>query len=134
MPLMGTTQPETSRLTAPRRTHTVRALMSIAALIIICLYMAGWVAFATFYVRDEGNTTKAIVKASVGIALALVLSAFFSLLVGGAITIAATFYVADRKNRSRAWALLAFLLGPIALLIIVLLPKLPDTSTLSLTV
>jgi uncharacterized protein YqgC (DUF456 family) len=106
--------------------------MSVAALIVTCLYMAGWIAFASFYVRDEGGTTKALVKACVGIALALFLSAFFSLLIGGAITIAATFYVADRKNRSRAWALLAFVLGPIALLILVLLPKQADTATLSL--
>ncbi len=100
--------------------------------VIVSLYMAGWVAFAIFYVRDD-RTTRALVRACVGIALALLLTVFFSVMVGGAITIAATFYVADRKNRSRAWALLAFLLGPIALIVIVLLPKQVDTSTLSLT-
>ncbi len=101
-------------------------------LLLVSLYMAGWIAFAIFYARQE-QTTKALVLGFAGVAVALLLTVFFGVFVGGAITVAATFYVADRKNRSRGWALLSFLLGPIALLIVVILPKQVDTSTLSLT-
>ncbi len=101
-------------------------------LLAVSLYTAGWVAFAIFYAREE-QTTKALVLGFAGVVVALLLTVFFGVFVGGAITIAATFYVADRKNRSRGGALVSFLLGPIALLIVVLLPKQVDTSTLSLT-
>jgi hypothetical protein len=47
--------------------------------------------------------------------------------------VAATFYVADKKNRTRFWAIPALLLGPVIMLIVVLLPKLPDTSSLGLS-
>jgi hypothetical protein len=64
--------------------------------------------------------------------LAFVLS-LFSVLIGGGVIVAATFYVADRKNRSRAWAIPAIALGPIVLLIVVSLPRLADEGRLSLT-
>ncbi len=101
-------------------------------LLVISLYMAGWIAFAIFYAREE-QTVKATIVACGGVALALLLTLFFGVYVGGAITVAATFYVADRKNRSRGWALLSFVIGPVALVIITILPKQVDTSTLSLT-
>lgn len=60
------------------------------------------------------------------------LLALFSLLLGGAVMIAACFYVADRKNRSRMWAILGLFFGPIALLVLVSLSKLNAGDSLSL--
>ena len=100
-------------------------------LIILLAYSTGFAAFAGFYSREEG-TWKAKVTAVVGVIVALVLS-LFSLPIGGGLIVAATFYVADRKNRNRAWAIPAILFGPIILLIVVSLPKLADEGTLSLT-
>ena|SRR5215472_12240328 len=100
-------------------------------LIILLAYLAGFVAFAVFYSREEG-TRKARITAVVGVILAFLLSLFLSLIIGGGVLVAATFYVADRKNRSRAWAIPAILLGPIILLIVVFLPRLPEEGTLSL--
>jgi len=99
--------------------------------IILFAYLAGFIAFAVFYSREEG-TRKAQITAVVGVILAFLLS-LFSLIIGGGVLVAATFYVADRKNRSRAWAIPALLLGPIILLIVVSLPRLPEEGTLSLT-
>ena len=99
--------------------------------IILLAYLAGFVAFAVFYAHEEG-TRKAKITAIVGVILAVLLSTF-SVLIGGAVMVAATFYVADRKNRSRAWAIPAIFLGPIILLIVVSLRKLPPEGTLSLT-
>jgi hypothetical protein len=104
----------------------------LVALVYLVLCIAGYAAFCIFYAREEG-TSAAIVKAVVMFVVASLLAIYLRLL-GAAVVIAATFYVADRKNRSRGWAALAFLLGPIALLIAVALPKLPDSSlSLSLT-
>ena len=100
-------------------------------LIILLLYVAGFIAFAVFYTREEG-TAKAKITAIVGVIVAILLS-MFNLFIGGAVIVAATFYVADRKNRSRAWAIPAIFLGPIILLVVVLLPKLPEGTSLSLT-
>jgi hypothetical protein len=100
--------------------------------IILLAYLAGFVAFAVFYSREEG-TRKAQITAVVGVILAFLLSLFLSLAIGGGILVAATFYVADRKNRSRAWAIPALILGPIILLIVVSLPKVAEEGTLSLT-
>ena len=101
-------------------------------LIVLFLYLAGLVAFAVFYSREEG-TARAKITAVVGLVLVLLLSVFFSLFIGGAVMVAATFYVADRKNRSRAWAIPAIFFGPLILLIVVFLPKLPEGTSLSLT-
>ena len=100
-------------------------------LIILLAYLAGFVAFGVFYSREEG-TRRAQITAVVGVILAFLLS-LFSLLLGGGVLVAATFYVAYRKNRSRAWAIPAILLGPVILLIVVCLPRLADEGTLSLT-
>jgi len=101
-------------------------------LIVLLLYVAGLVVFAVFYTREE-RTAKAKVAAIIGLVLVLLLSIFFSLFIGGAVMVAATFYVADRKNRSRAWAIPAIFFGPLILLLIVFLPKLPEGTSLSLT-
>jgi hypothetical protein len=44
----------------------------------------------------------------------------------------ACFYVADRKHRSRFWALPALLLGPIMLFVLLLLPSKPPDESLSI--
>jgi peptidoglycan biosynthesis protein MviN/MurJ (putative lipid II flippase) len=103
---------------------------SIGVLVFVVLCIISYAAFGVFYAREEG-TTAAKVKAIIGVVVASIITFFFGI-IGGGIAIAATFYVVDRKNRSRGWAPLAFLLGPIALLIAVSLPKLEDTSSLSL--
>src|SRR5215472_14282704 len=104
--------------------------------IVSLAYIAGFVAFAVFYSQEKG-TREAKISAIVGVILAILLSlppmVIFGVAVMGAATIAATFYVAARKNRSRAWAIASILLGPIILLIVVSLPKLPDEGTLALT-
>ena len=64
--------------------------------------------------------------------IASLVTLYIGVVVGGALAIAATFYVVDRKNRSRGWAFLAFLFGPAIVLITVCLPKVAP-ATLSLT-
>ncbi len=100
-------------------------------LIVYLLYVAGCLAFGVFYGKQE-DTGTAYLK-GFGIALVLLVLGFLHGVLGVGAMVAATFYVADRKNRSRFWAGLAIVLGPIALLVITLLPKQPDTSTLSIT-
>lgn len=103
---------------------------SLTSLAIVFLYLAGLIAFMLFYGKEEG-TTRAYVGAFAAILIAFVLGIFFRVtMIGG--MVAATFYVADRKNRSRLWAVPAMFFGPLALLVIVLLPK-RQTSSLSLT-
>lgn len=104
----------------------------IFALFFKALCIISYAAFAIFYVREEESSSASIVKAAVGFVIAGLITWYIGV-IGGAIAIAATFYVADRKNRSRGWAALAFLLGPITLLVVVCLPKLADTSSLSLS-
>jgi hypothetical protein len=74
--------------------------MTAFGLIYLILYVAGVVAFAIFVSRQEDSTAKTRVWIWVGAVVALLL-ALFSLLLGGAVMIAACFYVADRKSRSR---------------------------------
>ena len=94
---------------------------SSTSLAILLLYLAGLIAFVLFYGKEEG-TTRAYVSAFAAILIAFVLGVFYRITILGA-TVAATFYVADRKNRSRLWAVPAMFLGPLVLLVIVLLPK-----------
>ncbi len=104
----------------------------ILALVIQGLYIAGIVAFARFYALEEG-TRRAQMIATVGACVAVILTLVFGFIMGGVIGVLAGFYAADHKNRGRGWALLTLLLGPIGMLIVIFLPKQPDTSTLSLT-
>jgi hypothetical protein len=103
----------------------------LALVFIYSLYAAGCVAFGIYYAKENGGTPKAATKGILAALLLLVLGALHGLLGVGAM-VAATFYVADRKNRSRSWAALAMFFGPIALLIVTLLPKQAETK-LSLT-
>jgi hypothetical protein len=103
---------------------------SITSLAILLLYLAGLIAFVLFYGKEEG-TTGAYLGATAAILIAFVLGVFYRITIIGAM-VAATFYVADRKNRSRLWAVPAMFFGPLALLVVVLLPK-RKTSSLSLS-
>ena len=105
-------------------------MTSITLLAILLLYLAGLIAFALFYGKEEG-TTRAYLVAVAAILIAFVLGVFYRITIIGAM-VAATFYVADRKNRSRLWAVPAMFFGPLVLLVIVLLPK-RETSSLSLS-
>lgn len=103
---------------------------SIATLAVLLLYLAGLIAFVIFYGKEEG-TTGAYLGAFVAILIAFVLGVFYNITIIGAM-VAATFYVADRKNRSRLWAVPAMFLGPLVLLLVVLLPK-RESASLSLS-
>jgi hypothetical protein len=103
---------------------------SITSLAILFLYLAGLIAFVLFYGKEEG-TTRAYLGAFAAILIAFALGVFYRITILGAM-VAATFYVADRKNRSRLWAVPAMFLGPLVLLAVVLLPK-RETSRLSLS-
>lgn len=92
--------------------------------------LCGLIAFVLFYGKEEG-TTRAYLGAFAAILIAFVLGVFYRITILGAM-VAATFYVADRKNRSRLWAVPAMFLGPLVLLAVVLLPK-RETSSLSLS-
>jgi hypothetical protein len=105
--------------------------MATFGLIYLILYVAGVVAFAIFVSRQEDSTSKTIGWVWVGAVVALLL-ALVSLWLGGAVMVAACFYVADRKNRSRMWAILGLFFGPIALLVLVSLSKLNAGDSLSL--
>jgi hypothetical protein len=102
---------------------------SITSLAILLFYLAGLIVFVLFYGKEEG-TTRAYLGAFAALLIAFVLGAFYRITMIGAM-VAATFYVANRKNRSRLWAVPAMFFGPLALLAIVLLPK-RETSSLSL--
>jgi hypothetical protein len=104
---------------------------SITSLAILLLYLAGLIAFVLFYGKEEGGTTRAYLGAFAAILIAFVLGVFYRITILGAM-VAATFYVADRKNRSRLWAVPAMFLGPLVLLVVVLLPK-RETSSLLLS-
>lgn len=103
---------------------------SVTSVAILLLYLAGLVAFVVFYGKEEG-TKRAYLGAFAAILMAFVLGVFYRITIIGAM-VAATFYVADRKNRSRLWAVPAMFLGPLVLLVVVLLPKV-ETSNLSLS-
>jgi hypothetical protein len=103
---------------------------SITSVAILLLYLAGLIAFVLFYGKEEG-TTRAYLGACAAILIAFVLGVFYRVTIVGAM-VAATFYVADRKNRSRLWAVPAMFFGPLVLLVVVFLPK-HEASTLSLT-
>jgi uncharacterized membrane protein len=105
--------------------------MIVLELIYLLLYVAGVVAFALFVTRQEDSTRKTRVWVWVGAVVALLL-VLFSVLIGGAVMIACCFYVADRKNRSRMWAILGLFFGPIALLVLVSLSKINAGDSLSL--
>lgn len=94
------------------------------------LYVAGLIVFGIFVTREE-QSTNAKVGIWVGIFFAVIL-ALFSNVLGFGMMVAACFYTADKKNRTRMWALLGLLLGPIALLFLVALPKLNAGDSLSL--
>jgi hypothetical protein len=98
----------------------------IVGLVYLALYIASLVAFGIFVMREEGTVkakTFAVVFILVGILLV-----FVNRVIGGGVMVAACFYAADRKNRSRMWALPALFFGPLVLLWLVCLPKLQDTS------
>ena len=103
---------------------------SVISVTILLLYLAGLIAFVLFYGKEEGSK-RAYLGAFAAISVAFVLGVFYRITIIGAM-VAATFYVADRKGRSRLWAIPAMFLGPLVLLVVVLLPK-HETSTLSLT-
>lgn len=104
---------------------------TVFSLIYLLLYVAGVVAFAVFVSRQEDSTSKTRIWIWV-LALVALLLALSSLLIGGAVMIAACFYVADRKKRSRMWAILGLFFGPVALLVLVSLSKLNAGDSLSL--
>jgi hypothetical protein len=106
------------------------AVFALFILIFWGLSLAGLIAFGIFAGREEGTP-----KAKAIIWSAIVVACLMALLWGGFMVgamIAASFYVADKKNRSRLWAASAFLVGPITLLVLVLLPKLQPEGALSL--
>lgn len=105
----------------------------IAGLIVgYSLYAAGCVGFGIFYAKENDGTPAAYVK-GLGIALLLLILGAWKGVIGVGAMVAATFYVADRKNRSRAWAILAMFLGPIALLVLTVMSKKAEAGSLSLT-
>ena len=112
--------------TAPSDPSVV-AITAVLGLLFLGLYIASLVAFGAFVMREEG-TPKAKTFAVLFIIAGIIL-VFFSRLIGGGVMVAACFYVADRKNRSRLWALPGLFFGPLVLLLLVFLPKLEDTST-----
>jgi hypothetical protein len=105
-------------------------MISAWTLLVYALYLAGLIAFGVFYIMEEG-TTKAYVGIFAVIVVVVLLGVMQRLFFAGAM-VAGTFYVVDRKNRSRGWAIPAILFGPIVLFIVVLLPKQAADSTLSL--
>lgn len=99
----------------------------ILSAVFLCLYVASLIAFGVYVVREEGTAkSKFVFVTAILVGVALV---FFSRILGGGVMVAACFYVADRKNRSRLWALPSLFFGPLVLLLLVFLPKLDDTST-----
>jgi hypothetical protein len=103
---------------------------SVTSVAILLVYLAGLIAFVLFYGKEEG-TKRAYLGAFAAILIAFLLGVFYRITIIGAM-VAATFYVADKKNRSRLWAIPAMFFGPFVLLVVVLLPK-HETPTLSLT-
>jgi MFS family permease len=120
-------------LTSYFATATIlRMLTNPVAFVYGALCILSYAAFALFYVSEDARSPRSIVKASIAFVIASLVTFYIGVAVGGALAVAATFYVVDRKNRSRGWALVALLFGPITLLITVCLPKVAGT-TLSLT-
>ncbi|MGE5323189.1 MAG: hypothetical protein ACM3SW_10020 [Actinomycetota bacterium] len=105
--------------------------MTVFGVIYLLLYAAGVIAFAVFVSRQKDSTSRTRVWVWV-IAVVALLLPLFSLLIGGAVMIACCFYVADRKNRSRMWAILGLFFGPVALLVLVSLSKLNAGGSFSL--
>ncbi len=106
-------------------------ITSVALQLIFGLYVAGLIVFGIFVSREqESSNTK--VGVWIGIVFAVIL-AFLWTAVGLGMMVAACFYVEDKKNRSRMWAILGLLIGPIALLLLVALPKLDAGDSLSLS-
>src|SRR5437879_1655619 len=106
--------------------------MSPALVCAYVLYLAGLIAFAVFYAKEEGIRVSTALMSWVAVLLGLAAGLVWPGMVGPCM-VAATFYVADKKNRTRIWAIPALFLGPIILLVVVFLPKLQDTSTLGLS-
>lgn len=106
------------------------AITNILLQLFFGLYVAGLIVFGIFVTREQ-QSTNAKVGVWIGIFFAVIL-ALFSNLLGLGMMVAACFYTADKKNRTRMWALLGLLLGPIALLFLVALPKLNAGDSLSL--
>jgi uncharacterized membrane protein len=99
----------------------------IFGLVFLALYIASLIAFGIFVVREEGTTkSKIFVVLLIAVGILVV---FFNRIIGGGVMVAACFCVADRKNRSRMWALPGLFLGPLILLLLVCLPKLEDASS-----
>ena len=103
------------------------SLTIILGLVYLALYTASLVAFGVFVMREEG-TVKAKTFALLFVLLRILL-VFVNRVIGGVVMVAACFYAADRKNRSRMWALPALFFGPLVLLWLICIPKLQDTST-----
>jgi RsiW-degrading membrane proteinase PrsW (M82 family) len=106
-------------------------ITSVALQLIFGLYVAGLIVFGIFVSREQ-ESSNAKVGVWIGIVSAVIL-AFLWTAVGLGMMVAACFYVADKKNRSRMWAILGLLIGPIALLLLVALPKLDAGDSLSLS-
>lgn len=101
--------------------------VAIFGLVFLVLYVASLIAFGIFVIREEGTTkSKIFVVLLIAIGILIV---FSNRIIGGGVMVAACFYVADRKNRSRMWALPGLFLGPLILLLLVCLPKLEDVSS-----
>jgi hypothetical protein len=103
------------------------SLIIIIGLVYLALYVGSLVAFGVFVMREEGTSkskTFAVLFVLIGILLV-----FVNRIIGGGVMVAACFYAADRKNRSRMWALPGLFFGPLVLLLLVFLPKLEDAST-----
>ena len=99
----------------------------VLGLLFVGLYIVSLIAFGIFVIREEGTT-----KSKIFVVLLIVvgiLVVFFNRIIGGGVMVAACFYVADRKNRSRMWALPGLFVGPLILLLLVCLPKLEDASS-----
>jgi hypothetical protein len=94
---------------------------------VLVSYLAGLIGFGIFYWRQE----RKIAAVAALLAAALAIGMVWNLAILG-FTAFACFYVADRKHRSRFWALPALLLGPIMLFVLLLLPSKPPEESLSI--
>ena len=103
-------------------------LTNLVVLAYSALCVLSYAAFAAFYMSENRFSSGSIVKAVIAFIIASLLTLSAGAVMGGALAVAATFYVVDRKNRSRVWALVALLFGPIIVLITVALAKVPGTT------
>lgn len=107
------------------------AAFAIVVLLFL-LYMGALIAFCIYATKEE-NSPGATVVIWIGFLVALLVVLFLSTWIGAGVMAAASFYIADHKNRSRMWAVAGISLGPFAIGTLLLLPKLEAGDSLSLS-